>query len=395
MFSQAWTVFRKELKCILRDKRTFIIGLIIPLMLVPSMLFIIDFSMKSAETKNVSNINIGISDKDNSFYTFCSVQDKLTILDVSDPQQALNSEMISAYITVDKDLDNKILNKQDFDINVQYNEASLNSLMSTPMLTKYTSIYKELMTSIKEKYEINDANTLNEFASYAVLQDDEDEPGIMDSIDTSARYFNMLVPMMLILYCCVGSSSTASDLSAGEKERGTLESLLSTGADRTALITGKLFATTFMGVISGLCTVLGLWGYLLISAKESAVVLSVFGMVTLLLLIVFTSMFFAAVNLAIGVYSRSYKEAQTYLVPVALICQIPTIATYMMSVSSINLVYLCVPVLNIVCVIKEIFSGAINPVHISIVLGWLIVYTLAAFSITSRLFKKESVVFRI
>lgn len=397
MFSQVWTVFMKELKCILRDKRTFIVGLIIPLMLVPSMLFIVDLSMKSAETKSVSNVNIGINNKNNSFYSFCSVQDKITIIDVSDSQSALNSEIISAYITVDEDLDNKILNKQDFDINIQYNESSLNSIMTAPMITKYKDIFKELVETMRDKYNITDAETLKEYSSYAKLQDDEEGSGDMGGIgiNTSSIYFNMLVPMMLILYCCVGSSSTASDLSAGEKERGTLESLLSTGAERTSIITGKLLATTFMGVMSGLCTVLGLWGYLLLSAKDSAVNLSVIEMLALLTVIIFTSMFFAAVNLAIGVYARSYKEAQTYLVPVALLSQIPTVATYMMSVSSITLTYLCIPVLNIVCVIKEIFAGSLNIVHTLIVIFWLAVYTALAFSVTSRLFKKESVVFRM
>lgn len=390
MLKQSIIVFLKELKCIIRDKKTFIFGLLLPLLLVPTMLLIIDFSMNGTQSQVADNVNIAINNKDNSFYEFCKAQEgHITIVEVSDAEQALDSGAISAYVTVDEDIDSKILEHKTFNLNIRYNDASINSMMAMPLLSNYENIFR----SIIEIYSFTTVQDLS--SSLAIKVPDSDLPSGGPQIDTSSLYFNMLVPMMLILYCCMGSSGTASELSAGEKERGTLEPLLSTGADRTALIIGKLFATTFMGMMSGLFTVIGLWGYLAISAKSNSVSVSAVGMITLLAVTLFVSMLFASVNLAIGVYAKSYKEAQTYMMPISIICLIPTFFTYTLDAATIGIAHLCVPILNVVCIIKEIFAGAINPLHVTIVLAWLLIYVFAAFGITLRLFKKENIVFRI
>lgn len=386
MIKQMMVVFLKELKCIIRDKKTFIFGLVLPLLWVPVILFIIDFSMQSSQNQISDNVNIAMSSKENSFYTFCSAQKNITVVDVNDPK----SSKIAAYVTLDSDIDSKILKGENFSLNIDYNDSSINSMMSMPIVSYYESVYRSIVNDYRSQFK--DKEGLNKFVSIEVPYTLDEQ---MPSIDTSSLYFNMLVPMMMILYCCIGSASTASDLSAGEKERGTLESLLSTGANRTSIIVGKLLATTAMGVTSGLCTVLGLWGYLLISSGSQKVHLSVLEMMSLLVITLFTSMFFASVNLAIGVYSRSYKEAQTYLTPMSIICLIPAYFTYTLDVSSIGIGHLCVPVLNIICIIKEIFANAVNIYHVLIVVFWLIIYILSAFYVTNNMFKKENVVFRI
>lgn len=388
MFKQSLVVFLKELKGIIRDKKTFIFGLLLPLILVPSMLFIVDFSVKSMQGQVADNVNIAMNNKQNSFYSFCSAQDKLTIIDVKDPQKALDSGEISAYITVEDNIDEKIVKKESYNLDVKYNESSINSLMARTVVSEYEGYYRYLVAN----YVFKNTEELNKAIAIKIdLQQDAQGP----NINTSSLYFNMLVPMMLILYCCMGSAGTAAELSAGEKEHGTLEPLLSTCADRTGIIIGKLMATTAMGVMSGLFTALGLWGYLIVSASSSSVNVSALGMITLLVITIFVAMFFASVNLTIGVYARSFKEAQTYMMPVSIICLIPTFFTYTMDASKIGIVNLCIPIFNVICIIKEIFAGVINIEHIFIVLAWLIIYISIAFLITSKLFKRESIVFRV
>ena len=396
MFKTAMVVFFKEMKDLLRDKKTFIMGLLIPLTLLPVMLFIIDYSMNSSQRRADDEIRIAVSSKDNSFYKFCTAHDDIKVVDVDNTKAAMESGIISAYIKVSENIDKDKDYTQDLDI--QFNTSSIGSMMSTRKIAYYRDLYFILAQSLKKH--VSSAEELRNMISNADINGAvmkeypyTDDDGAAN-IDMSSMYFNMLVPMMLILYCCVGSSSTASDLSAGEKERGTLEALLSTGADRTSIIVGKLLATTAMGAMSGLCTVLGLSVYLIVSSGTSSFSLTFFEFLALLIITLFTSMFFAAVNLTIGVYSKSSKEAQTYLMPVSVISLIPTYFTYTLDVGSINIEYLCIPIVNIVCVIKEIFAGSLNPLHIGIVVGWLLLYVAAAFSLTSYMFKKESVVFR-
>ena len=389
MFRQAMIVFFKEIKCIIRDKKTFIFGLLLPLILVPSMLFIINFSMKNVQNQSSTNVDVAMNNYENSFYDFLKAQDGVTIIDVKDPQKALDSGMICAYINVDKDMDDKIIKKEDFDLDIKYGDSSINSMVSTSTVIQYKNAYKYLLLN----YEFKTVEELRNFMDLKIElnQNDEDAP----NLDMSSLYFSMLVPTMLILYCCMGSSGTAADMSAGEKERGTLEPLLSTCADRSGIVIGKLLATTAMGVASGVFTVLGLWGYLLISSGASSHKISVLGMILLLIITLFISMTFSAINLMIGVYAKSYKEAQTYLMPVSLLCSIPSFFTYALDINSIGTPEMCIPIFNMVCIIKEVLAGVFNIAHLLVVLFWLLLYISVSVWLTLRMFKKESVVFRI
>ena len=389
MFKQAIAVFIKEMKCILRDKRTFIFGLLLPLILVPTMLLIGDFSISGLQKNGIDHATIAMNDKNNSFYSFLSEQDSITIVDVKNYQKSLDSGEISAYIIVDKDLDEKIIKHENFDLDIKYGESSINSVSTLPIIKQYESTYRYLA----ERCTLDNTDTLRRNFHIKVPLDNTAVN--MPTIDTSSLYFSMLVPMTLVIYCCMGSAGTASELSAGEKERGTLEPLLSTSANRTGIIIGKLFATTAMGVTSGLCTAVGLWGYLIISGGAAKNHISALGMILLLLTTVFASMFFASINLLIGVYAKSYKEAQTYMMPLSLLCVIPSMFSYTLEASKIGIIELCIPMYNVVCIIKEILVGTFNVAHILIVLLWLTMYTSVMLYMIIKLFKKESVLFRV
>ena len=101
MISNALTVFLKELKCMIRDKKTFWMISLLPFVLIPLMLLTINFSTQNLENNMGKNMTVGISSKDNTFYDFLSVQKALTVLEVTDPQKSLNSGEIVAYITTD------------------------------------------------------------------------------------------------------------------------------------------------------------------------------------------------------------------------------------------------------------------------------------------------------
>jgi sodium transport system permease protein len=379
------TVFIKELRCVIRDKKTFVFGLILPLVWTPLILFIIGFSMSGTQSRAADNVYIAVSDKNNAFYTFCSHQNNITIVDASP-----SSSLISAFVNIDPELDEKILKNQSYLLEVDYNDKSLESIMAIPVIIYYENYFRVSTSNYQNIF--SDKENLYESVSLEVPYIPDEQ---IPDIDTGSLYFNILVPMMLLLYCCLGSVGMASDLSAGEKERGTMESLLSTGADRTSIITGKLLATTVMGVSSGLSTAIGLWGYLMISSDGQKNPISAAGMLMLLIITVFSSMFFASANLAVGMYARSYREAQTYLTPISIILLIPGFFTTTLDVRGISLLHLCIPVYNILCIIKETLENLVNFTHIAIVLGWLIVYVSLTFFATSRLFKKESVVFRM
>lgn len=389
MISNALTVFLKELKCMIRDKKTFWMISLLPFVLIPLMLLTINFSAQNLENNMGKNMTVGISSKDNTFYDFLSVQKALTVLEVTDPQKSLNSGEIVAYITTDNNLDEKFLKKEKFTIDIQYSDSSINSKMAMAVLPQYESTFRY----ISENYDFDNINSFKEKISSEL--DVSDDLGVDISSDNSMIYFNMLVPVLLVIYCWMGSSTVAAELTAGEKEKGTLEPLLSNGVERTSLIIGKIAATTAMGVISGMSSVLGLGVYLLISSSFGKVGMNVLDLLALLFVAILASVFFSSVNIMLGIYARSSKEAQAYFMPSLLVYLIPTFFTYTLDVNQINLPQLCIPVYNIICVIKEIMASSLNIVHLGVVTAWFAVYISLAYFVTIRLFKREDVIFRI
>lgn len=389
MISNALTVFLKELKCMIRDKKTFWMISLLPFVLIPLMLLTINFSTQNLENNMGKNMTVGISSKDNTFYDFLSVQKALTVLEVTDPQKSLNSGEIVAYITTDNNLDEKFLKKEKFTIDIQYSDSSINSKMAMAVLPQYESTFRY----ISENYDFDNINSFKEKISSEL--DVSDDLGVDISSDNSMIYFNMLVPVLLVIYCWMGSSTVAAELTAGEKEKGTLEPLLSNGVERTSLIIGKIAATTAMGVISGMSSVLGLGVYLLISSSFGKVGMNVLDLLALLFVAILASVFFSSVNIMLGIYARSSKEAQAYFMPSLLVYLIPTFFTYTLDVNQINLPQLCIPVYNIICVIKEIMASYLNIMHLGVVTAWFAVYISLAYFVTIRLFKREDVIFRI
>lgn len=389
MISNALTVFLKELKCMIRDKKTFWMISLLPFVLIPLMLLTINFSTQNLENNMGKNMTVGISSKDNTFYDFLSVQKALTVLEVTDPQKSLNSGEIVAYITTDNNLDEKFLKKEKFTIDIQYSDSSINSKMAMAVLPQYESTFRY----ISENYDFDNIDSFKEKISSEL--DVSDDLGVDISSDNSMIYFNMLVPVLLVIYCWMGSSTVAAELTAGEKEKGTLEPLLSNGVERTSLIIGKIAATTAMGVISGMSSVLGLGVYLLISSSFGKVGMNVLDLLALLFVAILASVFFSSVNIMLGIYARSSKEAQAYFMPSLLVYLIPTFFTYTLDVNQINLPQLCIPVYNIICVIKEIMVSSLNIVHLGVVTAWFAVYISLAYFVTIRLFKREDVIFRI
>ena len=223
----------------------------------------------------------------------------------------------------------------------------------------------------------------------------EDEKG------AGMMIMSMIIPLFIVLYCVTGPMPAAIDLGAGEKERGTLEPLLTTKVGRMSILYGKLFAITIMGILTAVAAIIGL----IISIKINpemfgggegtvGVMLSTQSIIIIFIFTVLTSMIFGALQLAISIYARSFKEAQTYITPLTILAIIPTFLMYMVDVKNIDMIYFHIPIANVMAILKEVTLGIINIQHIIMVFGWSIVYIAISIFVTRHMFNKENVIFR-
>jgi sodium transport system permease protein len=207
----------------------------------------------------------------------------------------------------------------------------------------------------------------------------------------------MILPLFLIVYAISSPMAAAIDLGAGEKERGTLEPLLTTQVSRMRLLFGKMFAITLMGLIGTIASMIGLAVSFKVSGDVfggASLVLSPKAYLFVGLCALLLTMIFGAIELSISIYARSFKEAQTYLSPLTILGMVAAFGTYMMDVKNAPLAYFNIPIANMSLIMKEFILGIFNPVHIVITFGWMAIYLVTVMVFARYMFTREDVIFR-
>ncbi len=204
-----------------------------------------------------------------------------------------------------------------------------------------------------------------------------------------------LVPLILILMTITGAVYPAIDLTAGERERGTLEILVAAPVPRLGLLFAKYVSVVTVAIMTALVNLIAMTATLLFSGLGP--VLFPGGGITLLMivelfgLLLLFAAFFSAVLLSITSFARSFKEAQAYLIPVMLVSMTPGVLGMM---PGLKLVDWCwTPLLNIVLLGRDLFEAKAELLPVLVVIVSTGVYALAAIVLAARIFGAESVLF--
>ncbi|HBS93162.1 MAG TPA: ABC transporter permease [Firmicutes bacterium] len=384
-------VFLKELKDIFRDKKTIFMSLIIPLLIFPLLFLVLGGSMDKSMKQVEENLTVAIVDSGNSSLSqFLHNQETIKLVESTDVEADIKSGKILVALEVPTDFDEGIKTEKPVDLVLLYDNASQSSQMAFSAVSGIVDAYSKAV--IEQRLLTRD------------ISGDLLTPVVIDARTTEKEeegfgkfMLSLMLPLMLVIFSISGPMGVAVDLGAGEKERGTLEPVLTTQAGRLSLLWGKFFAITVMGLLSTIASLLGL----LFSMRQEGglfqgsavsiepVTLVLIGLVTLLL-----TMFFGALELSISIYARSFKEAQTYISPLMMISFIPTYATYMLDAKNIETYYFHIPLANVSCILKEFLAGIYNFTHIGITFVWIIIYIFAAVLFARYMFSKEEVIFR-
>jgi sodium transport system permease protein len=205
-----------------------------------------------------------------------------------------------------------------------------------------------------------------------------------------------LVPLILILMTITGAVYPAIDLTAGERERGTLEILVAAPVPRFELLTAKYLSVVTVAVLNAIVnlvcmTITVLW------SGAAALLPGLGGLTPMLLFEVFLLLllfaaFFSAVLLCLTSFARSFKEAQAYLIPLMLASLAPGVMAMMPGLKLTGILTV-LPLVNIVLMARDLFEGGVDPMHGTIVVLTTLLYALAALALAARVFGAESVLY--
>ncbi|GHF29334.1 ABC transporter [Deinococcus metalli] len=219
-----------------------------------------------------------------------------------------------------------------------------------------------------------------------------------------------LIPMLMLQFILSGAMATAVDATAGEKERGTLESLLVAPVRRSEVVAGKLLATTITALTSACFSVLGfiLSGLLvgaftrgrsgasaeISQAMGGQITLGVGSALALLGVALSAALLISALLITVGIYARSFKEAQTYIAPLSLAIVIPAVMLQFSDFLTLGPGLYALPLFGGMLTLLEIVRGTVTAAHVLLAMAANLVGTVLLGLLALRSFGREEVIFR-
>ncbi len=205
-----------------------------------------------------------------------------------------------------------------------------------------------------------------------------------------------LVPLILILMTITGAVYPAIDLTAGERERGTLETLIASPAPRLALLLAKYAAVVSVAVLTATVNLLAMTVTIYVAGLgpllfgESG--LSLAAVVQVFALLILFAAFFAAILLSMTSVARSFKEAQAYLIPLMLVSIAPGLFSLMPGVE-LTPGLATIPLVNIVLLARDTFQGATTLGPTLIAVATTVLYSLAGIGLAARVFGGDAILY--
>jgi ABC-2 type transport system permease protein/sodium transport system permease protein len=276
--------------------------------------------------------------------------------------------------------------------------------------TDWEILYREDSPVSREAYRY--VRRLIEAADLEFLHDMVRQVGIQQRIDPThlipvpvapervrqTSYLSVLVPLVLILMTITGAVYPAIDLTAGERERGTLEILAAAPVSRLSILFAKYVAVLVVALLTAVVNMLPMIAVLALTglAQQAFALASLPRLVATLLLIfallVLFAAFFSAVLLAITSFAQSFKEAQAYLVPLMLVSLAPGIMSLLPGLELTGALPF-VPLLNIVLLARDLLEGTATLATGALVVGVTLVYAALALTLAARIFGTEMTFF--
>lgn len=399
-----WQVYKKELTELMRDKKTLLFVILLPVLIFPVIFGVMGAVLSSTTNKAMQETHRYVLINAEQvpelaealFYhkNFRQViTDKITEAELT---EAIRRNEFDVAIVVPDDFSQKHASLQQVQWQVIYNQSAQLDFMYrhfTDILRNYT---EKLQQATLEQLGIDPA------ALTAIIK-----PVEVRRIDTAAKRENLgekfgaFVAYILIPLCLMGASYPAIDMGAGEKERGTLETLLICPISRTAIVLGKFLTVLTTGLAGALITVasFGIWGSIIGSFAGMAVVqnamsaISVIELMMIFAMLLPTSAIFASLLLAISIYARNFKEAQNYMSPFSILIFVPLFGAMMPGVE-LNMKTAFIPITNVALAIKELIKGTAEPGMIALIFVSALLLATAMISFCVYWFQQEKVLFR-
>ena len=380
MKNNLWNILKKELRELFRDKKSLAMMLVIPIF-IPLLVIGMSALFESQVSKDVSEYNkIGFSYEMTEAEK--SIAEEMDIEIITGNEEELKEKYDNGEI-------NLYITKQDskYIINT---DGSDNSTFASNLMETYFNTYKQyLQQSYLQENNINPNEVLNIITV---------EENVLEQDNYFADYIKNYAFLFIMMAITVSATYPATDTTAGERERGTLETLLTFPIKSKDIIVGKFLGVTVSSIITGIISLaLAIISLMLTKNMFSIyegidIMYSPLTILFAVIVIIAYSFFISGLCIAIASTSKTFKEAQSALTPLTFISFFPGMIAFMMAITTTPILSI-VPFLNFTLIFTDINNGTINLLNIGLMAISTIIYISLVFAHIIKQYKSEKVLF--
>lgn len=385
--SKILIIVKKELLRILTDKRLCFTTIIMPGLMIFIMYALVGNVMSNTySTLQNSEYTVVINNVPNDIKELL-LKNKISFKEKNEPQNyymnKIRDKNLDLYIDFDKNFEDNILNGTEKgvqvpSVSIYYNSQSNSSNTGYMLLSSILNEYKDCIRNV---FYVNSGNDLYDLAT---------------TKDSTGQFVSMILPMLLITMLFSICASVAPDSIAGEKERGTMATLLVTPIKREQLAIGKILGLSIIVVLGGISSFIGAMLSLpFLSIGQDEIDTSVYSIndyLELFIIVISTVLIMISLTAIVSVLARSIKEASSSMAPLTILVALVGISGMYNQNGSNRLIHYIIPLYNSAQCMNEIFlfNGNINHVIITVISNLL--YTIILVYILSKLFKNEKII---
>ena len=385
--SKILIIVKKELLRILTDKRLCFTTIIMPGLMIFIMYALVGNVMSNTySTLQNSEYTVVINNVPNDIKELL-LKNKISFKEKNKHQNyymnKIRDKNLDLYIDFDKNFEDNILNGTEKgvqvpSVSIYYNSQSNSSNTGYMLLSSILNEYKDCIRNV---FYVNSGNDLYDLAT---------------TKDSTGQFVSMILPMLLITMLFSICASVAPDSIAGEKERGTMATLLVTPIKREQLAIGKILGLSIIVVLGGISSFIGAMLSLpFLSIGQDEIDTSVYSIndyLELFIIVISTVLIMISLTAIVSVLARSIKEASSSMAPLTILVALVGISGMYNQNGSNRLIHYIIPLYNSAQCMNEIFlfNGNINHVIITVISNLL--YTIILVYILSKLFKNEKII---
>lgn len=388
------TIFKKEFTRVIKDKR-----LAFSVILMPGLMIYLIYSLMG----NMMTEFIGRVDTHNSRIVVENLPDPIEQLIVAANYKGYREELVG---TIDdakarlknKEIDLIIIFPENFVelINNRKNESDpLASFEVIYDSTEAHSVkaYQEMVFFVNQYEAIKVEEALGYSPNYIQYSDPVD---IADAREISGKQMGTMLPFLIIIFLFSGAMSIGPESISGEKERGTIATLLVTPVKRRDIAVGKILSTTALSVISAVSSFIGILASMPKLMADAEIESNIYGMkeyFLIFLVMVTTVLVVVGLVSIVSAFAKSVKEASMYVLPLYFISMILGILTMFNTTVTTSPIPFLVPLYNSINSLSSIFMFQISYVNIFICIVSNLVYSIFLIFILTKMFDSEKIMF--